>query len=339
MVNVRGYISSNFTKSFLTIFLPIYLIISVSFLIKIFTFTNKINLMFHELLQLYIYSIPEIIFFTLPFTFVTALSSVLGRLSQDNELIALYALGINSKVLLRSLFFIAFLFSMLLLSVSFISMPLMGQTYKAFKEKKFAEASFNITPGKIGEKFGDFYIYVKDKQDKSFQNLVIYNQNNQGQEQFFSSQKGELLHENGTILLKLTDGYGYTYNKERLQEAKYKELKVYDQESKSSFQFKTIPSYWAQAKTDKKRMHQALFYFFVSLIPLLSVYFIAAFTIINPRYQRNHTILTTFSVILMLYLIASILQDKGNYIVLLVSSILLWFTGKWLFEKRVARYF
>jgi len=297
MVNIRRYLSSNFAKSFLTIFLPIYFIVSLVFLIQI------------------------------------------SSLTANNELIALHALGIQARSILKIFFLLAFLFSVLLLAISFITMPLGVQAYNAFKSEKRAEASFTLIPGKIGQKFGDFYIYVKDKNDNSFHNLVIYNQTSEGEEQFFSSQKGELLHEEGTMLLKLSDGYGYTYTQEKLQEAQYKELKVYDQNRDEGFEFYTIQSYWAQALTDQKRMHKALFNLFISLIPLLSVYLIAAFTIINPRYQKNHTMLTTFVVILVLYLIASVLQKNGTLPLLLGASTLLWLTGSWLFKKRVSRYF
>ncbi|MFT7878816.1 MAG: LptF/LptG family permease [Sulfurimonas sp.] len=339
MVNIKGYLSSNFTKSFLTIFLPIYLIVSLVFLIQISSLTAKINLTFYELLKLYVLSLPEIVFYTLPISFITALANLLGRLSQDNELIALHALGINAKSVVKSFFILAFLFSLLLLSIAFITMPLGVQAYNAFKAEKRAEASFNIIPGKIGQKFGDFYIYVKDKNESAFQNLVIYNQTSEGEEQFFSSQKGELLHENGRMLLKLTDGYGYTYTKEKLQEAQYRELSVYDRKREEGFEFRSVLSYWAEAQTNKKRMHKALFNLFISLIPLLSVYLIAAFTIINPRYQKNHTILTTFIVIFILYLIASAFQKNGNLPLLFLISMVLWLMGKWLFHKRVSRYF
>ena len=96
MVNVRGYISSNFTKSFLTIFLPFFIIISLVFLVRISALTSKIQINIEELFFLYSYSIPAIIFYTLPLSFVAALANVLINLSQGNELIALYALGLNS---------------------------------------------------------------------------------------------------------------------------------------------------------------------------------------------------------------------------------------------------
>lgn len=339
MVNLKGYISTNFSKSFLTIFLPIFLIISLIYLIKISSLTEKVNLSFVDLVLLYSYSLPEIVFYTLPFSFLTALANVLSRLSQDNELIALYALGIRAKSILNGLFKIAMLFSILLFTISFIALPLSKQAYGAFKDEKSAEADFNIIPGKIGQKFGDLYIYVKDKNETVFQNMVIYNKTQSDQEQFFSSNTGQLLHKNDTTSLKLIDGYGYTYSPDSLQEAEYQSLEVFRPSSYTPIDFITVKRYWFEALKDKKRLNKGLFYFFISLIPLLSVYLIAAFTIINPRYQTNHTNLTIFAVTMVLYLIASLLQKNGSFAMLFISSIVLWIAGRWLFEKRVARYF
>ena len=158
MVNVRGYISSNFTKAFLTIFLPFFLIISLVFLVKISALTTKIQLTFGELVTLFAFSVPEIIFYTLPLSFIAALANVLMRLSQDNELIALYALGLKANKVLSSLILLSVLFSLLLLSLSFLAMPLSKQFYKSFKESKRSEAKLNIVPGKLGQKFGNYYI-------------------------------------------------------------------------------------------------------------------------------------------------------------------------------------
>lgn len=163
MVNVKGYISSNFSKSFFTIFLPFFIIISLVYLVKIASLTSQIQISFGELLQLYSYSIPQIFFYTLPLSFVAALANVLVKLSQDNELIALYALGFKSKNMLRSLLLLGLLFTLLLASISLLAMPLSKQFYSAFKEEKKNDAKLNIIAGKLGQKFGDYYIYVKEK--------------------------------------------------------------------------------------------------------------------------------------------------------------------------------
>jgi lipopolysaccharide export system permease protein len=323
----------------LTIFLPFFLIISLIYLVKISALTAQIKLSFGELLTLYSYSMPDIVFYTLPLSFIAALANLLVKLSQDNELIALYALGLKADRVLKSLWMLALLFSLLLLSISFLAMPMSKQFYKAFKESKKNEAKLNISAGKLGQKFGDYYIYVKKEENGKFRDIVIYNRTQKNQEQFFSSKRGQINHTNGTASLLLENGYGYTYQKENLQQAQYRTLEVFDSSRKSSFRFQDIIAYWAQMKSNMRILHRALFFIFVSLIPLLSVYLVSSFTMINPRYQANHAFIVIFSTALLLYMIASLLEKSGNILWLIVAVLLTLLVGRWLFSRRVARYF
>ena len=339
MVNVKGYISSNFSKAFLMIFLPFFLIISLVYLVKISSLTSKIQISFGELLTLYSYSIPDIIFYTLPLSFIAALTNVLLKLSQDNELIALYALGLKSNKILKPLLILSLLFSLLLLSISFLAMPLSKQLTKEFKNSKKSEAKLNIVAGKLGQKFGDYYIYVKENKNGLFQNIVIYNRTDKDNEQFFSSEEGKLNKINGVTSLLLNDGYGYTYSKNKLQQAQYESLEVYDTTKNKSFEFEEIVAYWSKAKTNMKILHRVFFFIFVSLIPLLSVYIVASFSMINPRYQTNHSFLIIFFTTIMLYILASSLEKWGNVYILILFVFSMILLGKWLFKRRVAKYF
>ena len=339
MVKVKRYISSNFVKSFLTIFLPFFLIISLVFLVKIAALTSKIQITFSELLKLYSYSIPDIIFYTLPISFIAALANVLIKLSQDNELIALYALGLNAKKVLRRLVLLAMLFSILLASISFLAMPLSKQLYKSFTKEKKAEAKLNIVAGKLGQKFGNYYIYVKENKHGLFDDIVIYNRTDRDNEQFFAAKTGKLNSNNYVTSLLLNDGFGYTYSEDKLQEAQYKTLEAYDSIKKEAFQFEDILAHWSKAATDDKMLRRVLFFIFVSLIPLLSVYLVASFTMINPRYQSNHSFFIIFASTIFLYLIASSLEKWGTVTLLLISVIGTFGLGLWLFSKRVSKYF
>lgn len=339
MVSIKGYISSNFSKSFFTIFLPFFVIISLVFLVRIAILTSKIQISFPELLLLYSYSLPDIFFYTVPVSFVSAVANLLIKLSQDNELIALYALGLNSKKIIRSLLLLGILFSLLLSSISLLAMPLSIQFYKSFKQKKILDAQLNVIPGKLGQKFGNYYIYVKEKKENVFHDIVIYNRTDKANEQFFSSQTGQLNHHNEISALELNDGYGYTYSENKLQQAQYKTMKVYDSSKKQTFKFEDIQTYWSHLKNDTKYRKNMIFFIFISFIPLLCVYLIAAFTMINPRYQKNHSFIVIFVTSVILYLIASFLQKWGTPLQLIVFMVSIAVLGRWLFSKRVARYF
>ena len=339
MVSVKGFISSNFTKAFLTIFLPFFLIFTLIYLVKISALTSKIQISFVELLQLYSYSIPDIVFYTLPISFITALANVLLKLSQSNELIALYALGLKANKVLKSLLVLGVLFSILLATISFLAMPIRKQLYKDFKNAKKSEAKLNIVAGKLGQKFGNYYIYVKENKHGLFQNIVIYNRTNRDEEQFFSSQSGKLNKTNGVTSLQLNDGYGYTYANGKLQQSNYKRLEVFDKQQSKPFEFEDIVAHWSKAKTEIKMLHRALFFIFVSLIPILSVYLIASFAMINPRYQENRSFIVIAITGIGLYLIASFLEKWGTFPLLIAIIIAILLLGKWMFSKRVAKYF
>jgi lipopolysaccharide export system permease protein len=339
MVNIKGYISSNFSKSFLTIFLPFFLIISLVYIVRIAALTAKVQITFGELLLLYSYSIPDIIFYTLPLSFITALANVLVRLSQDNELIALYALGFQAKKVLNTMLLLGLLFSLLLLSISFLAMPLSKQFYKSFKDNKQAEAKINIVAGKLGQKFGDYYIYVKEKNEDKLNDIVIYNRTDKNNEQFFSSKTGEVQNKDTVTSLLLNEGYGYTYSQTKLQQVQYKTLEVYDSGIKDGFKFENVTEYWGKVKTDAGLMHKMLFFIFISLIPILSVYPVASFSMINPRYESNRSFFVIFATTLILYLIASSLNKWGTPIILLSILAIAFVLGPWIFAKRVSRYF
>jgi len=339
MVSVRSYISNNFTKTFLTIFIPFFFIISLVYLVKISILTAKIQMTLPELLQLFGYSIPTILFHTLPISFIASISTTLQRLSFDNELIALFSLGLPARKLIYPLVFIAILFAALLLIISFITMPQTNQLFNAFKNSKKAEMTFNIIPEEFGQKFGHYYIYITDEENGKFQETVIYYQDDNHSDQIISADSGEMLNQNSIFSLVLYDGKGYTFKPDMARQMIFKKLQTYDSMNNRGMQLYGVGDYWKQSLTDKQRKQKMLFYFFISAIPLLSLYMIVAFSIINPRYQRGHSFIVIGSIAALFYFLASLLDKYGTewmLAALVTSSFLL---GVWLFYRLVNRYF
>lgn len=340
MGRIKDYLSSNFKKTFLVIFLPFFAIVSLVYFIRITVLTAQIQLNFVELFQLYAYFLPPILFYTLPISFITAIALVLVRLSQDNELNALYALGISSAQIIKNYFWLAILFSVLLFSISFLAMPITKQMYNAFRVEKLSEAKLNINAASLGQKFDDYYLYIGKQIDDKFYDIVIYNPSSQTEERIFVSKSGQILSkpsEQASFVLE--DGYGYTYYKNNLQQFKFQTLRAYDTSSHGEINFESILHYWGQVKNDDVMMKKALFYIFINLIPLLSLYVVAAFTMINARYQSNHSFIVIFTISLIYYAFASFLEGYGN-IYWLLGGILLFAAIGWkLFARLAIRHF
>lgn len=339
MVSIRSYLSSNFTKTFLTLFLPFFFIISLVYLVKISILTAKIQITFPELIQLFAYSIPTILFHTIPISFIASTASTLQRLSADNELIALFALGIPARKIMYPLILVAILFSILLFIISFATMPQTNQLYNAFKDSKKAEMTFNIIPEEFGQKFGRYYIYISDAENGKFKKTTIYYQDDNHSDQIISANSSEMLNKDGVFSLILHDGKAYIFEKDILRQMKYKKLQTYDTLSKHGAAIAGVEDYWHQSLSDDQRRRKMLFYGFISLIPILSLYLVASFSIINPRYQKGHLFIVIGASAILLYFIASSLDKYGTPLMLGVSIVTFLILGIVLFQKQVSRYF
>ncbi len=339
MVNIKGYLSVNFTKSFLTVFIPFFFIVSLVYLVKIALLTSQIQITFVELFKLFGYYTPMIIFYALPLSFIVSLVTLFLRLSSDNELIALFALGYPARKIIYPFLLIGALFSILLIIISFGAMPQSKQLYSAFKDSKQSEMAFNIVPQKLGQEYGKHSIYIRDEKDGVFQDVVIYGKGDNGEDEIFASNQAVTSKQNGIFSMTLIDGRGYLFKPASLQEVIYDKLSLFEVMGQRDVNFENISEFWHQSMSNERRERKMLFFIFVSLIPLLCVYIVAAFAIINPRYQQNRSFLISGSVSILFYTIASMLDKSGTKALLLGVSILLLLTGYILFRKRVARFF
>lgn len=339
MVSIKSYLLSNFTKSFLTVFLPFFLIVSLIFLVRIARLTSTVQMEFYELATLYSFYLPDIFFYTIPISFIAAITNLFIRLSQDNELIALYSVGLKSKEIVNYLLTISLLFSTLLLTISLLIVPISKQSKNAFIMSKKSSTNINIVPGETGQKFGSFYIYAEDKVDNDLKNVIIYNRSDRTNEQFFAATNGHMNTQHNITSLVLNDGFGYTYNTNSLQQADYDELEVFQNAKSQDFIFENLISYWLKVLDHEKHLHKLLFNIFVSLIPILSLFLVASFTIINPRYQKARSFIIIFSTTILLYFIASSLQKFGTVTMLASSIVTIIIVGKIMFRRNVTRYF
>jgi lipopolysaccharide export system permease protein len=337
-VTIGAYLSQNFTSSFLTIFLPLFFIGALVFIIKISALTASIQINFVEMVQLFSYNLPSILFYTLPISFLVAVVVTLLRLSNDNELMALFALGKNSQSIMYRFFFISALFSIILLILSLGLMPKTKQQFSSFKHEKASQAQVNINPSQLGQKFGNLFVYVKSKESTTLKDVVIYNKDKEHSDQLFIAKSATIENVNSLITLTLNDGSGYTFSKDSLKEINYQQMQVFQNLNSDEFTYSNIVAYWtALSKTWRKG--KILFFIYISMIPMMALYIIASFSIINPRYQKNYAYQVLGLSTIGFYAIATLLEEQGTPVLLLVSILSTFIIGILLFKKYVQRYF
>ena len=337
-ITIGAYLSQNFTSSFLTIFLPLFFIGALVFIIKISALTASLQINFIEMIQLFSYNLPSILFYTLPVSFLVAVVVTLLRLSNDNELMALFALGKKSPSIMYRFFFISSLFSIILLILSLGLMPKTKQQFNSFKHEKASQAQVNINPSQLGQKFGNLFVYVKSKENTTLKDVVIYNKDKEHSDQLFIAKSASIENVNSLVTLTLNDGSGYTFSKDSLKEINYQQMQVFQNLNSDEFTYSNIIAYWtALSKTWRKG--KIFFFIYISLIPMMALYIIASFAIINPRYQKNYAYQILGLTTIGLYAIATLLKNQGTPLLLGISILSTFMIGILLFRKYVQRYF
>ena len=337
--SISRYLSKNFQSSFFTIFLPLFFIGSLVFIIKISSLTASIQISFVEMMQLFGYNLPSILFYTLPISFLVAIVMTLLRLSNDNELMALFALGSNAKIILYRFYFIATLFTLILLILSLGLMPKTKQQFKAFKHEKTSQAQININPSKLGQKFGDLFVYVKSKKNDSMRDIVIYKKDEAYSDQLFIAKEATFENKNSVVTLTLKNGSGYTFKEDTLKKINYESMKVFKNLNTEAFTYNSIVQYWIKYSLNPKKKSRIFFFIFISLIPILALSLIASFSIINPRYQKNYAYHILAITTIGLYGIGIVLRKQGTPFLLLAASSLVLMLGYYLYKRQVLRFF
>jgi len=301
MNKLKKYIIHNLSVLFLSIFLPLFAIASVIFLIKLATYTAVIHLSIWEMTKLYLFILPEVLFYTLPVTFFVAASLTLFRLSTDNEIIVLFSLGIRPCFIIKTLLKPALLLSIVLGFDFFILFPHATVLSSNFVSYKKSEAKFNLSSSEFGHRFGDWLLYIgKDNSDGTFGDVFLFNKN-QKEEILIEAKKGKVINESGLLRLKLSDGEGYNYSQDKFSQINFEEMYINDTMTTNLTTYKTPLEYWKSNDRKESKQHMFITDTLLSMFPIISLFLIASIGIVHVRHQKGRVYLYLFLGILVFY--------------------------------------
>ncbi len=305
MGKLKSYILSNFSLLFFSIFLPLFAIASVVFIIKVATMTAVIQLSVMEMLRLYIFILPDLLFYTLPITFFVAATMSLHKLSSDNEMTVIFALGIKPSKIISILLKPALLLTAILIFIFLILFPHAKTLSKNFIQYKTSEAKFNLGASEFGHKFGDWMLYIGDNSEKdSYRDVFLFHKD-KDEEILIGAQHASVLSQSGVMKLKLENGEGYSYTDHSLSQMNFSSMVINDMMHFSLNQYQSPIDYWIakdDSKRIKKRKHKrVVMYAILSLFPLLSLFSVMGIGIVNARHQQGHLYLSIFATIVIYY--------------------------------------
>ena len=309
-MKLNHYLYSQLSITFFPIFLGLFFITSIVFLVKIASLTSVITIDFFELFRLYSYVVPQIIFYTMPISFFISLVITLAKLSSEYELTVITSFGLNPINILKIFLPLILLLSALLLVVSVGLIPKTKFLTKQFLDIKTKEANFNIKASEFGQKFGDWLIYISDKNNKVYNDVKLF-KTEEKKDQFIISDTSILDNDKGALSFKLKDGKAFIIDEKELNQIDFKSMYINDSIADSKLgDFTDTYSYWKNNIEKNVDIDDLTFFVLTSLFPLLSLFLVITFGYFNPRYEKNRAVLFSLIAVVLYYVLIKIIGDR-----------------------------
>ena len=310
MQNLKKYLRDSFSILFISIFLPLFAIASIVFLIKLATYTAVIQLSILEMGKLYLFILPEILFYIFPLSFFVAATLTLFKLSNDNEIVVIFSLGVKPRLIINSFLKPAIFLTILLILNFLFIFPHAKVLSKNFISYKTSQAKFNLSASEYGNRFGDWLLYIgKENKDKTYSDVVLYNIK-KSEEILIASKKAEIVNESGILRLKLSNGEGYNYSKEKFTQINFETMYINDSIRTSLREYKSAYKYWLNPDKHKKFIINTL----LSVFPIISLFLVLSLGIVHVRHQKTKFYLYLFIGVLTYHSLAlGLAQPLGFY--------------------------
>ena len=301
MHKLRRYVLRTFAVLFFSLFLPLFFIASVIFLIKLASYTAVIQLSLWEMFKLYLFVLPEILFYTLPITFFITAVLALFRLSTDNEMVVIFSLGIAPRFLLGTLLLPAALLSLLLVFNFFILFPHTTNLSTNFIRYKQSEAKFNLQASEFGHKFGNWLLFIgHSNKDMSYGDVVLFHKEEK-EEFFIRADKAEVVNNAGILKLQLTGGEGYSYTDDALTQMRFETMAINNVLRTKLRTYRTPLDFWLDPHRHESKKRMFITDTLLALFPLSSLFMALAIGIAHVRHQKGYVYLWMFIALLLYY--------------------------------------
>lgn len=295
---LEKYLFTTFSTTFFPIFLTLYIITSIIFLVKIASLTSIIQMNFIELLQFYSYSIPTILFYTLPISYFVGVCITISKLSTEYETIVITSFGLKPTKIIQLLIPSTIAISILLLVISLGLIPKAKYLKETFLNLKKQEAQFNIKASEYGQQIGSWLIYVNEENNQNFKDITLL-QLEPNQDNFISANWATMKTLEESLSINLYKGKSFSIS-DSIQQVDFETMIMNHNTTKAKNikSLNDIIMYWDDRKTDLKKSKDFTFNILVSFFPLVSIFFYLTIGYFNPRYDSNHaTAISTLLVI------------------------------------------
>lgn len=310
MDKLRRYLLANLSLLFFSIFLPLFAIASVIFMIKLATYTAVIQLSLAEMGKLYLFVLPELLFYTLPIAFVISGALALYRLSNDNEMVVIFSLGVPPRFIARILAAPALLLSLFLLVNYLLITPYINSINKQFLNAKQREAKFNLKAAEFGLSFGEWMLFINksDNEARTYGDLVLFSKEMKD-EIVIAAKAAELINDGGVLQFRLDEGKSYIYNDQSFKQMAFKTAYINNMLDGDTVEYRGAVDYWTSEEKRERKNELLITNTLISLFPLLSLFLMIALGVVHARHQKRWIYLWLFLSVIGFYASAIITQQ------------------------------
>jgi lipopolysaccharide export system permease protein len=329
MHELKKYLRDSLFILFVSIFLPLFTIASIIFLIKLATYTAVIQLSILDMGKLYLYTLPEILFYIFPLSFFVAATLTLFKLSNDNEIVVIFSLGVKPRLIISAFLKPALFLSIILILNFLFVFPHAKVLYKNFITYKTSQAKFNLSASKYGNRLGNWLLYIgKENENKTYSDVVLFNIK-KTEEILIAAKKAELVNESGILRLKLSNGEGYNYSKEKFTQINFETMYINDSVQTDLREYKSAYKYWLNPDKHKKFIINTL----LSVFPIISLFLALSIGIVHTRHQKAKVYLYLFAGVLTYHaLTIGLAQHMGFYSIAVL--IIVWLITTYIMYQR-----
>ena len=336
MFKLKNYLLKSYSSIFFSIFLPLITVASIIILVQISQVTAIVQLNVGEMFQLYIYILPQILFFTIPLSFFIAGVLTINKLSNENEMIVLFALGINPNRITFILFKLSIFLTFILLMTSLVIVPHTEQLYKNFINFKKTTATFNIKASEFGQKFGDWMLYIgKENINKTYSNIALFKPEAKKREFLVIADKARISNQEMQLKFKLLHGKAFIYEGDKLTQINFDKMQINDTSILRQLRYVNSIDYWKQSQSSRAIRDMLFISVMLSLFPILSIPLFMAIGVVNSRHQKSFTYLFIFIAISLYFALFIALSNLINYYAIPLSAFV-WALGSYmLYRKKI----
>lgn len=309
-MRLSNYLHSQLAISFFPIFLGLFFITSVVFLVKIVSLTSVIKMNFIELFSLYLYTVPQILLFTLPISYFLSLVISISKLSSEYEITVITSFGVGPLNIVKKLLPITLLISIALLVITLGLIPKAKYLMNSFIDYKKNEANFNIKESEFGQKFGDWLIFIEKKEDNIYKNVKLFKKEN-NKEELIVSETAILENKKGNLTFKLFNGKIFIIDDSELNEIGFETMYINEiVNNQQILVFSTSLNYWILSLEYNLDNDSFVFFILTSIFPLISLFLVITFGYFNPRYEKNRAVAYSIGAVILYYVLIKYIGDR-----------------------------